>query len=177
MTAVESPQDMAKTLLARRELLLAAAIAVLLLLIATRFPGFVTPANLAGVFNDTAILIVMALGQAAVILTRSIDLSVAANVALTGMTIALLDAHHPDLPLAALLVIALGQGLALGAVNGLLVWTVGIPPIVVTLGTLTIYRGLAFVLSGGAWINSFQFSPSFLGLPRTCPGSPCWPWP
>ena len=71
-------------LLARRELLLVGAIAVLLALIAMRFPGFVTPKNLAGVFNDTSILIIMALGQAAVILTRSIDLSVAANVALTA---------------------------------------------------------------------------------------------
>ena len=82
------------------------------------------------------------------------------------MTIALLNAHHPELPLALLLALALLQGLVLGACNGLLVWKVGIPPIVVTLGTLTIYRGLAFVLSGGAWINSFQFSPNFLGLPR-----------
>ena len=156
-----------RAFLARRELLLVGAIAVLLALIAARFPGFVTPKNLAGVFNDTSILIIMALGQAAVILTRSIDLSVAANVALTGMTVALLNAHHPELPLVLLLGVALVQGLILGAFNGLLVWKVGIPPIVVTLGTLTIYRGLAFVLSGGAWINSFQFSPSFLGLPRT----------
>ncbi len=153
--------------LARRELLLVGAILVLLTLIALRFPAFVALANLAGVFNDTSILIIMALGQAAVILTRSIDLSVAANVALTGMTIALLDAHYPELPLLLLVAFALLEGLLLGAFNGLLVWKVGIPPIVVTLGTLAIYRGLAFVLSGGAWINSFQFSKSFLGVPRT----------
>ena len=66
-----------------------------------------------------------------------------------------------------LIVVALGLGLLLGAINGLLVWKVGIPPIVVTLGTLTIYRGLAFVLSGGAWINSFQMTPGFLGVPRS----------
>ena len=154
-------------LLRHRELLLGAAIAVLLAAIAMRFPAFVAPANLAGVFNDTSILIIMALGQAAVILTRSIDLSVAANVALTGMVVALLDAHHPELPLVVLVGLALAQGLVLGAINGWFVWKVGIPPIVVTLGTLTIYRGLAFVLSGGAWINSFQFSPPFLALPRT----------
>ena len=156
-----------KVFLARRELLLVGAIAVLLALIAARFPGFVAPANLAGVFNDSAILIIMALGQAAVIVTRSIDLSVAANVALTGMTVALLDAAHPELPLMLLVAVALVQGLVLGAINGLMVWRIGIPSIVVTLGTLTIYRGLAFVLSGGAWINSFQFSPGFLGVPRT----------
>ena len=152
--------------LARRELLLGAAIVLLLGAVASRFPGFVRPASLANTFNDTAILIIMALGQAAVILTRSVDLSVAANVALTGMAVALLDLHHPELPLALLLALALGLGLALGALNGLLVWTLGIPPIVVTLGTLTVYRGLAFVLSGGAWINSFQLTPGFLAVPR-----------
>lgn len=167
----------AKAFLARRELLLVAAMAALLAVIAVRFPAFVAPGNLAGVFNDTAILIVMALGQAAVILTRSIDLSVAANIALTGMTVALFNAHHPGLPLLVLLAVALLQGVVLGAFNGLLVWKVGIPPIVVTLGTLTIYRGLAFVLSGGAWINSFQFSPGFLSLPRAAVlGLPLLSW-
>lgn len=155
-----------RAFLARREMLLVVALAALLAVVATRFPSFVTPGSLGGVFNDTSILIVMALGQAAVILTRSVDLSVAANVALTGMTVALIDAHHPGVPLALLVATALGLGLLLGAVNGALVWLLGIPPIVVTLGTLTIYRGLAFVLSGGAWINSFQFTPAFLAVPR-----------
>ena len=67
----------------------------------------------------------------------------------------------------------------LGAVNGLLVWKLGIPPIVVTLGTLTIYRGLIFVLSGGEWVNAHQMSDAFKALCRapncsacpSCPGS------
>ncbi|WP_409564557.1 ABC transporter permease [Methylobacterium sp. J-088] len=150
----------------RRETLLAAALVLLLGVIALRFPAFVTASSLGGVFNDSAILIIMALGQAAVLLTRSVDLSVAANVALTGMAVALIDAHH-GLPLGLTILAAPALGLLLGAFNGLLVWRLGMPPIVVTLGTLTIYRGLAFVLSGGTWINSFQFSPAFLALPRT----------
>ncbi|MGI3900747.1 MAG: ABC transporter permease [Janthinobacterium lividum] len=170
MSASSSPAPVdgfdLRALLARREILLALAILLLLGAVAARFPAFVAPASLGNVFNDSAILIVMALGQAAVILTRSVDLSVAANVALTGMSVALLDVHAPGLPLALLVVVALGLGLLLGAINGVLVWKVGIPPIVVTLGTLTVYRGLAFVLSGGAWINSFQMTPGFLGVPR-----------
>ena len=58
-------------------------------------------------------------------------------------------------------------GLGLGAFNGLLVWKLNIPPIVVTLGTLTIYRGLAFVVSGGKWVNADQMSPDFIGLTRS----------
>ncbi len=157
---------MAAGLLRSREVALALAILVLIGLIAWRFPGFVEPSNLASVFNDTAILIILALGQMAVILTRCIDLSIAANLALCGMAAAMLNAASPGIPIPALIVFAMLLGTALGAINGLLVWQLNIPPIVVTLGTLTIYRGLIFVLSGGAWINAHQMSPAFKALPR-----------
>ena len=65
---------MVAKLLRSREALLAIAILALVGLIASRFPGFVAPRNLANVFNDTAILIILALGQMMVILTRCIDL-------------------------------------------------------------------------------------------------------
>ena len=66
-------------------------------------PGFATPANLGNVFNDTSILIMLALGQMAVILTKCIDLSVAANLALTGMVVAMLNAAFPGVPVVALI--------------------------------------------------------------------------
>ena len=153
-------------LLRSRETALAIAILALTGLIAWRFPGFVQLGNLAAVFNDTAILIILALGQMAVILTRCIDLSMAANLALTGMVVAMLNAAAPGVPVPALILAAILLGTALGAVNGLLVWQLAIPPIVVTLGTLTIYRGLIFVVSGGAWINAHQMSEAFKAFPR-----------
>ena len=153
-------------LLKNRELLLALIILVMIAGFATRAAGFAAPANLANIFNDTSILIILALGQMTVILTKSIDLSVAANLAFTGMAVAMLDAAYPGLPLALLIVLAIGIGAALGAINGFLVWLLQIPPIVVTLGTLTIYRGMAFVLSGGSWVNAHQMTPDFLNLPR-----------
>lgn len=168
---------MIAALLARRESLLVLATALLLAAITWRFPAFAAPGNLASVFNDTAILIVLALGQSAVILTRSIDLSVAANLAFTGMVVAMLNEAHPELPLALLVLVSLGLGLSLGAVNGLLVWKLDIPPIVVTLGTLTIYRGMAFVVSGGAWVNAHEMTPAFLDTPRmVIAGLPVLSW-
>ena len=149
-----------------RELLLALIIAAMIAGFATRAAGFASPGNLANIFNDTSILIILALGQMTVILTKSIDLSVAANLAFTGMAVAMLDAAFPSLPLALLIVLAIGIGATLGAINGFLVWLLQIPPIVVTLGTLTIYRGMAFVLSGGSWVNAHQMTPDFLNLPR-----------
>ena len=152
------------SLLKSREASLALAILILLVLIASRFPGFVTPANLARVFTDTSPLILLALGQMAVIVSRCIDLSVAANLALCGMIAALMDGAGVPLPLILPGVVALGAGL--GAINGLLVWRLGIPSIVVTLGTMTIYRGTIFLLTGGAWINAHQMSDAFKAFPR-----------
>jgi rhamnose transport system permease protein len=155
-----------KRLLKHREFLLVGIIALMVAGFSTRAAGFATPGNLANILNDTAILIILALGQMTVILTKSIDLSVAANLAFTGMAVAMMDAAYPGLPLVAMIVVAIGIGAALGAINGYLVWALQIPPIVVTLGTLTIYRGMAFVLSGGAWVNSHQMTPTFLNFPR-----------
>ncbi|HET7413683.1 MAG TPA: ABC transporter permease [Pararhizobium sp.] len=149
-----------------RDIILAGAIVLLALAISARYDRFVTPANLVNVYNDTAILIMLALAQTVVILTRGIDLSTAANVALTGMIVAMLNAAAPGAPIAVIVLLALMIGAVLGAFNGVLVWKLGIPPIVVTLGTLTIYRGLIFVIAGGAWINAHQMSAGFKDFPR-----------
>ena len=154
------------TLLRTREAQLGLAILALLALVASRFPAFVEPANLARVLNDTAPLILLALGQTVVILTRCIDLSVAANLALTGMVCAMVNVAMPGLPVPLVMLGAVLMGAALGAFNGVLVWRLAIPPIVVTLGTLTIYRGLVFVISDGQWINAHELSESFTALPR-----------
>jgi rhamnose transport system permease protein len=101
-----------------------------------------------------------------VILTRSIDLSMAATLALSGMIVALLNAAYPGIPVPILLAIAAISGAILGAVNGLLVWKLNIPSIVVTLGTLTIYRGTIFLIAGGQWVNADQLSPAFIAGTR-----------
>ena len=149
-----------------REAILAGALILLILVVESRFSGFAAPGNLAGVFNDTSILIMLALGQTLVILTRCIDLSLASNLALTGMVTAMINSAMPGVPVLALIAIAVALGLLMGAFNGLLVWKLDIPPIVVTLGTLTIYRGIIFVVSGGAWVNSHEMSAAYKAVPR-----------
>ncbi len=149
-----------------RDAALALALVVLVALVASRAPAFATPGRLAGTFNDSAILICLALGQMLVILSRCIDLSVAANLALVGMVTAMLNASFPGVPIALLAVMAVAMGAALGAINGLLVWKLDIPPIVVTLGTLTIFRGTIFLISDGQWVNSHEMSAAYKALPR-----------
>lgn len=153
-----------KRVLKSREALLFCAIVVLTIGISTRFPAFVTPSNLVAVFNDTSPLMILAIGQMIVILTKCIDLSVAANLALTGMVAATLNGL--GVPLPAIILASIALGTLLGAINGLLVWKIGIPSIVVTLGTMTIYRGIIFLMTNGKWINAHEMSAAFKSLPR-----------
>ena len=138
----------------------------LLASVAIAFPSFLDPDNLRSAFDDTALLLMMAIGEMFVLLTRSVDLSVAANAALTGMAVALFNAAYPGAGVLPVLVIAVALGGLLGTLNGLLVWQLRIPSIVVTLGTLSVFRGLVYIVSGGAWVNSDQMSASFLGFVR-----------
>lgn len=166
-----------KNRLKYRELLLAGVIVLMVFGVGARSPEFLGLGNLLEMFNDTSILIILALGQMMVLLTKGIDLSMAANLALTGMIVALINFHHPDIPVWSLVLLATLLGLAMGAINGLLVWKIGIPPIVVTLGTMSIYRGIIFLLTNGGWINAHQMSPDFLSLPRaTFIGLPLLGW-
>jgi rhamnose transport system permease protein len=139
---------------------------LLLALVTIAFPRFVVIDNLKSLVDDTALLIMLAVGEMFVLLTRGVDLSVAANAALTGMVVALFNAGHPGAGIVPVLVIAIVMGAALGLINGLLVWKVRIPSIVVTLGTLSVFRGCVYVVSGGAWVNSGQMSALFLGFVR-----------
>lgn len=155
-----------KSLFKSREFWLSFGIVIIVLGVSLRAPGFADFSNLADIFNNTSMLIILALGQMLVILTRSIDLSMASNLALSGMIVALINAAYPDFPIPMLMLIASMSGLALGAFNGILVWKVGIPAIVVTLGTLTIFRGTIFLLAGGQWVNASELSDSFIQMTR-----------
>ncbi len=108
---------------------------------------FLSGGNLMDVARQFSFVAIMAVGELAVILTAGIDLSVAANLALTGVVVAkvmTLGAGVGPAVVAGLLVAA-----SVGAANGLLVVRVKLPPFIATLGTMTIGRGLAYAVSRG----------------------------
>lgn len=150
-----------------RDTVLAALVVAAALAVSLGFPDFTSPAGLAEIVNDTSLLVILALGQALVLITRAVDLSVAANVALSGMMAALLNVAHPELGVGACLLAALFTGAALGAINGLLVWRLKDPPIVATLATMSVFRGAAFFATGGEWVNSSEMSAEFLEFQRS----------
>lgn len=148
-----------------REVQLAIILALLVAVVGARAPVFLGARSIDSLFTDSAILVMMVLAQMLVILTRGIDLSVAANLALCGMVVALIGQKAPGLPVGLLIVAAMGVGAALGAINGALIGLLRLPPIVVTLGSMSVFRGMIFVLSGGAWVSSHQMSPAFIAFP------------
>lgn len=149
----------------QREPLLAAMIVLLVLAVGLREPAFLSLDSLANVVTDSTLLVMLALTQMLVIVTRGVDLSVASNLALSGMVAAMLGAHVPGLPLPIIMLAAVGTGLLLGLVNGWLIGYLELPPIVVTLGTMSVYRGAVFVLSGGAWVSAHQMPAHFIAFP------------
>ncbi len=161
----------------RREWILLAIIAAIALAVGARAPVFLTLRNTLDIANDSAILAILVIGQMLVLLTRGVDLSVASNLALTGMLCALAGRAWPGIPLVVLLAMAAGIGALLGAVNGWLIVRFNLPAIVVTLGTMSAYRGAIFVASGGAWISDHEIHPLIKGLPReTWAGLPALLW-
>lgn len=151
--------------LKQREALLALLTVLLIGLVGLRAPIFLSVSSMSNLLTDSTLLIMLALTQMFVIVTRGIDLSIASNLALSGMMSALLAAKFPELSVAAIILAALGIGLFLGVINGWLIGSLNLPPIVVTLGTMSVYRGLVFVLSGGAWVSSNQMPAAFIAFP------------
>lgn len=134
--------------------------------VSLRTPSFLKLNNLVDILNDTAILSMVAIGQLMIIVTGGIDLSVGSSLALSGMSVALLNQYHPGIPISMIILISIAIGLMLGSINGLLVSQAKIPPIITTLGTMSIYRGLVFVLCKGTWVSAHEMTEAFRGFPR-----------
>ena len=124
------------------------AVLVLGLLLSVASPYFLTPGNLTNILVQASVIALLAGGQTFVILTGGVDLAVGALTALAGAVAGHLMIKLGVDPYAAILA-ALVIGAAVGTFNGYLVAFVGIPSFIVTLGGLTLWRGLAFDLTGG----------------------------
>ena len=153
--------------LQRRDLLLFAVIAGLIVVVVLRAPEYMAANSVANILSNWGFLAILALGQLVVLLTRGIDLSQASVLAFTGMFLALLSQAVPELPAICFFFLAILLGAALGAVNAAAIALAGLPPIIATLGTMAVIRGMIFVLSEGAWISSHEMSEAFKSFPAS----------
>lgn len=138
-------------------------------------PRFLHPLNLFNVLRQISVFGIVALGMTFVILTAGIDLSVGALLALCGLVgayvakggladrFAVGSAVSDGNPVALAILAALAVGAVGGALQGLSVTKLKVPPFVVTLGGLTIFRGTALLFSEGGPISGFSESYSWWG--------------
>ena len=155
-----------------REATLAGVVIVLGMIVWLRAPNFLSSANVVSVTTIAAIVAIAAVGEALVILTKNIDLSVESTMGLVAFVVATMLKGH-DLPVPAAWALGIGLGLGLGMVNGVVISVLRVPSIVATLGTLSIYRGLAYIVANGKEINTSDLpggytspaSQTFFGIP------------
>jgi rhamnose transport system permease protein len=126
--------------------LLAVVLVLVAAVMATLSDTFLTIDNLLNATRFTTEIGLVALGMTLVMITGGIDLSVGSVIALTAVIMGMLIQAGVGAWLAALS--GLVFGLLLGALNGLVITEVGLPPIIITLATLAIYRGVAYGISG-----------------------------
>jgi len=149
----------------QRELSLLVIMLVLSAIVFVRAPQFLSAANLSQVTILAAIIGVAAVGEALVVLTRNVDLSVDSIIGLVAYSVAdILKLHALALPQA--IAFGIGLGLVLGVVNGAIVAVLRVPAIVATLGTLSIYRGMAYLIAGGGQISLSDLPPEYIALAR-----------
>ncbi len=147
-----------------RELGLVAAMVAVLIPVGLINPRVFSPSNITALSMDAALLMIVAAGQMLVLLTRNIDLSIASVIGLAAYISADALHLHPGIGITAALGVASLVGLVCGLVNGAIVTFGGVPAIVVTLGTLALYRGLCSVITGGKQISADDVPAAWLDL-------------
>jgi rhamnose transport system permease protein len=147
-----------------RELGLLGFIVIISVIVQFRNPSFLTMENLNDLIKNTAILGILSVGMMLVIITRGIDLSIGATLALSGMVTALTVSSNPNLnPFVAIMLGTL-VGIACGAIVGFLISKTAILPIIGTLGMMNVYRGLTYIVSRSKWVSANQMPVSFKGI-------------
>lgn len=135
-----------------REFSVFAALALLVIVTDIVNPRFLAPQGVKDLLLNATIFVVMAVGEAIVILTRNVDLSVGSILGLAAFGTGTLFATFPDIPIVLVFVIGTAFGAVLGIINGLIVSVAKVPALVITLGTLYIYRGI-----NNAWAGATQY--------------------
>lgn len=162
-----------RTFLSSWEALLVVLLLLAIVLGSTLSPYFLTGFNVSSLTRDLMEKAIMALSMTLIIIAGEIDLSVASTLGLASVILG--ATWNAGVPLWLGMIIVLVVGAAAGALNGLLVTRLGLPSLVVTLGTLALYRGLAYVVLGDQAVSDFPAAFTTFGF-GSVPGT-LIPWP
>ena len=148
-----------------REVAVAAVLVVIVALTTLKSPSFLLSGDgFRNLLVTPSLLLLLAVGQTVVIVTRNVDLSVGSVLGLTAYLTGRLFSDHPGLPVVAVFAAGVLLGAGLGLVNGVLVAFGKVPALVITLGTLYIYRGIFLTWAGSDRINASDMPSGFLSL-------------
>jgi len=159
-----------KELLKKREFLMFMMLLIISFCISLIAPAFLTPSNLLSIIMNNVILAIMAMGMTLVIVTSGIDVSVGSQLGFAAIFVGML-ALLPSSNIVTVLLVGVLCGTLLGILNGILIAGAEIPAIVVSLGTMNIFRGSLLLYTNGKWVTSLPtwytslYNTTVLGIP------------
>ena len=142
-----------KNLTKSREASLVLVLIILCIVVSIFSHDFLAPYNLAQIFRNNALIMIMALGMLCVLLTGGIDISITSTLAFAGMTIGMMIKYGTMTSTFLLFVIASLIGIGCGILNGLIISYGKVTPIICTMGFMYIWRGLAYVTTDSQWAS------------------------
>lgn len=150
-----------KKLLQSRNTGLVVVLILLLILARILTPGMFTPMSMLNMLQNNSVYALLAVAEMVVILTSGIDISIASTLAFVGIVTTSLSCSNPGVPGIVWFLLAIVLGALCGALNGALVGFLHMVPMICTLGTMYIFRGLAFAVSGGQWWFAASYLDSY----------------
>jgi rhamnose transport system permease protein len=151
-------------LLRVRELGIALLIVVVFVVATIKNGAFAQPHSIQQLLTGAAIIALLGVGETLVIVTRNVDLSVGSVVGLSAYLVGLTFRDHPDTPIVLGLLLGIGVGAVIGAINGLVVTVLRVPSLVVTLAGLYVIRGLDGMIVHGVTINPDSIPTGFQAI-------------
>lgn len=148
-----------------REVILLIVTIGVLLFFWTQIPDYFNPRSVNRLTTALPITLIVAVGQVMVVLTRNIDLSVSSIVGMSAYVVGTLLMHHNGMPVPLAVALAVLLGLGLGAINGLIVAYGGVPAVITTLGTLSLYRVVLVEYSGAKTVTTANLPDWLNGVP------------
>ena len=158
-----------RNILLRREAGIFVMIVLFCIAVGIERPQFWTLNSLRIILLLVPLIMIGAMGQMLVLVARHVDLSIGSMLGFSAMVTGLMFRHYPEIWWPVGFIVAIGTGTLLGLFNGVLVTFFRLPSIIVTLGTLNLYRGLTYIISDARQINR-QYIPSDLkAMSQTSP--------
>jgi len=141
------------------------AIALLVIVVGGTYliqPRYLNPNSMRSILIWIPLVAIIGMGEMMVIIIRGIDVSVGSIVGLAGLTVGLLFRDVPGFPVFLAVIVSILIGLALGSLNGAIISRAHVPGVIVTLGGLSAYRGVTFLITRGSQIDGNYIPKSLI---------------